>query len=249
MTSPLDVLYLAAIFDPIFSLGQPSSKKVRQVSLEGALAACFDVVNPLELGTARKDIELAKLTAQNPGRIIVVFPEGTTSNGRGILKLTPSLLSASKATKIYPLSLRYTPADVVTPMPGWTEVAKFIWRLNSAQSHCIRVRIGSPTTMSSSRTSSPDLSSTQEASPPRPQARKGYESNYFDTLQQSTAKVMETESDDDEDDEDGLTDFERNALDGVADTLARLGRVKRVGLGIEDKERFVEAWTKGRRKR
>jgi hypothetical protein len=35
-------------------------------------------------------------------------------------------------------------------------------------------------------------------------------------------------------------------LDRVAEALARLGRAKRVGLTLEDKKRFVAAWSKRR---
>ena len=39
----------------------------------------------------------------------------------------------------------------------------------------------------------------------------------------------------------------KQVLDKVAEALARLGRVKRVGLGVRDKNEFVKAWTKQRR--
>ncbi len=40
---------------------------------------------------------------------------------------------------------------------------------------------------------------------------------------------------------------EKRTLDKVAEALARLGRVKRVGLGVKDKDEFVKVWTKQRR--
>lgn len=40
---------------------------------------------------------------------------------------------------------------------------------------------------------------------------------------------------------------EKRVLDKVAEALARLGRVKRVGLGLKDKDEFVKVWTKQRR--
>jgi hypothetical protein len=40
---------------------------------------------------------------------------------------------------------------------------------------------------------------------------------------------------------------EQEVLDRVGEDLARLGRVKRVGLGVEDKIEFVKVW--GSRKR
>ena len=50
-----------------------------------------------------------------------------------------------------------------------------------------------------------------------------------------------------ESDVEGLTVYERKVLDRVAEDLARLGRVKRVGLGVKEKIDFVKAWSKTRR--
>jgi 1-acylglycerol-3-phosphate O-acyltransferase len=43
-----------------------------------------------------------------------------------------------------------------------------------------------------------------------------------------------------------LSTEEKVFLDRVADALARLGRVKRVGLGVKEKQHFVQSWTKSR---
>jgi len=248
-TSPLDILYLAAIFDPVFTQSFSDSRLVRPISLESALAACFGITNPLALGVEEKTVELAKLSKQHSNRIIVVFPEATTSNGRGILRLAPTLLSAASDTKIFPVSLRYTPPDVVTPIPGWLEAAKFIWRLNSRQTHCIRVRIGGPLTISAPPAFTASLdspaSTTAKASPRSTPARNSFESNFFDTLPSSPAQTVLGEGGD----HDELTEREKGVLDGVADGLARLGRVKRVDLGVEEKAKFVEAWAKGSKSR
>ena len=48
-------------------------------------------------------------------------------------------------------------------------------------------------------------------------------------------------------DADNMNAAEKRVLDKVAEALARLGRVKRVGLGVKDKDEFVKAWTKQRR--
>lgn len=45
----------------------------------------------------------------------------------------------------------------------------------------------------------------------------------------------------------GITAAERSILNKVADALARLGRVKRVGLGVKDKIDFINAWSRQRR--
>ncbi|KAK5174699.1 Lysophosphatidic acid:oleoyl-CoA acyltransferase 1 [Saxophila tyrrhenica] len=265
-TSPLDILYLGAIFDPIFTQSTPNSRLVQPLSLEAALASVFSVPAPAIFHTRQAPLTLAQLTAQNPDRTIVVFPETITSNGRAILPLAPSLLSASPTTRIYPVSLRYTPADIVTPIPGWTEVARFIWRLNSRPTHCIRVRVGGALTLASLPPPSGTLESPSTVSPrstgratgssatstTSPAARRstgGYETNYFDTLHaQKVPGDTDTDttlSGDGEADSEGdaeLSQQERRVLDAVAEALARLGRVKRVGLGAKEKDGFVKAW-------
>ena len=45
---------------------------------------------------------------------------------------------------------------------------------------------------------------------------------------------------------EGVKTAERRVLDRVAESLARLGRVKRVGLDVKDKNNFVTAWNKKR---
>lgn len=178
-----------------------------------------------------------------PNRVIVVFPEATTSNGRGILSLSPSPLSAPKNSKIYPVSLRYTPAEIVTPLPGWLEAARFVWRLNSRPTHCIRARIGAPLTIASTASSVADTKTNSAAA-----RRDSIDSNFFDTLGPLPVQ-SDGSSETEQKRDDGVTEQERKVLDAIADTLARLGRVKRVGLGVEEKKRFVDAWWKGRKAR
>ena len=77
--------------------------------------------------------------------------------------------------------------------------------------------------------------------------RGGFETNYFDTLQASSAQSLAGE--DEASEGDRLTNDQRQKLDAVADDLARLGRVKRVDLGVAEKARFIEAWAKSAKSR
>ncbi|KAK4503214.1 hypothetical protein PRZ48_006642 [Zasmidium cellare] len=232
-TSPLDVIYLAAIFDPIFTQSFPGSRKVQPLSLEGALAGCF-AMPP----SPQNAIDLSELVKQNPQRVIVVFPESTTSNGRGVLRLSPALLSAADTTHIFPVSLRYTPADVVTPIPGWIEALRFLWKLCSRSTHCIRVRIGLPMT----------LAQQKSVSDPEPRGRQrsnGYDTNFFDSFKANGGDGGKAESF-----SASLGPAEQRSLDLVAESLSRLGRAKTLGLGVEEKIKFVDAWTgKSKKKR
>ncbi|KAI1768036.1 hypothetical protein GGR53DRAFT_479642 [Hypoxylon sp. FL1150] len=139
-TSPVDALYLAAIFDPIFTVSYPSTRKVRRVSLLGAILHAL--APPPTRGPPPSATGLTTLRAlveQNPHRVVAVFPEMTTTNGKGILPLSPSLLATPPDARIFPVSMRYTLPDITTPVPG--EYLGFLWNLLSRPKHLIRVRI------------------------------------------------------------------------------------------------------------
>lgn len=218
-TSAIDPLYLAAIFDPIFTASYPTTRQVRRVSLLEAVVRSFfhPSTTPAD-GAEMLDLQI--LTAQNPKRYVVVFPECTTSNGRAILPFSPSLLSASPKTKIYPVSLRYTSPDITTPIPH--TYFTFLWNLCSKPTHCIRTRIAEYVYNPANKQANPTTSAIDATEV----------SSEADTLVGS--------------DEDlSMNREERAFLDKIAEALARLGRVKRVGLGVKEKQDFVAMWTKG----
>ncbi|KAI9889633.1 MAG: hypothetical protein M1814_005141 [Vezdaea aestivalis] len=231
-TSPIDSLYLAAIFDPLFTASYPHARKVEPISLLTAILRALR--GPLEHPPPGTElVDLSTLIQQYPSRAIAVFPECTTTNGRGILAFSPSLLSASPSTRIYPVSLRYTPGDVTTPVPG--AYRRFLWNLLSRHTHCIRVRIAE-----SIQTPEPESANASANS---------YATNYFDTLQDSS---RDGASNGDrllsEAKPAALSVSEKKTLDQVCEALARLGRVKPVALGVKDKVAFVQAWVKHRRR-
>ncbi|KAJ5102519.1 hypothetical protein N7532_003048 [Penicillium argentinense] len=220
-TSPIDAVYLAAIFDPIFTASYPNTKRVERISLLQAILRAFAQPSVLpEPGTQLVDV--ATLVSKYPNRPIVIFPECTTTNSRGILPLSHSLLGVHSKTKIFPVSLRYTPVDVVTPIPG--SYISFLWTLLSKPTHCIRVRIAECVQRGANALDTPPARSTRQTT---------YNTNYLDTLDQ------EIDGD--------ITSAEKALLDQVGDSLARLGRVKRVGLGVKEKVDFVRMWSKMRK--
>lgn len=176
----------------------------------------------LEPPAGAKLIDLDALLRHRPDRCVAVFPESTTTNGRGILPFSPSLLAVPQKTKIFPVSLRYTPADITTPVPGG--YLNFLWNLCSKPTHCIRVRIAEPVYNDS----------VSASNPPR---RNSYQTNLLDDLHKK-AELPREQGD--------MNDAEQKVLDKIAEALARLGRVKRLGLTLEDKEKFVKVWTKKR---
>lgn len=68
--------------------------------------------------------------------------------------------------------------------------------------------------------------------------QKKYDTNFFDSFQSSES-----------DDAEGLKPADRRSLDLVAESLSRLGRAKTLGLGVEEKIRFIDAWTGKAKKR
>ncbi|KEF57143.1 uncharacterized protein A1O9_07333 [Exophiala aquamarina CBS 119918] len=232
--SPIDALYLAAIFDPVFVATYPHTRLVEPISLFQAVVRSFthpklyppDGVNLVDLDVFMK---------RNSNRITVVFPECTTTNGRGILPMSPSLLAVSARTKVFPVSLRYTPADVTTPIPH--NYFSFLWNLCSKPSHCIRIRIAEAIFNVSKRS----IDSIAKSS--------SLNANYLDTLGSDGAASDADTLVGSEEGEGPTTKEERAFLDKIAEALARLGRVKRVGLGVKDKIDFVAMWTKSQKRR
>ncbi|KAF2845509.1 hypothetical protein T440DRAFT_472539 [Plenodomus tracheiphilus IPT5] len=248
-TSPLDPLYLAGIFQPIFTRSYPDTRLVERITLLRAILLAFSPPALVPSPTA-KLVTLAHLTRTNPTKIIAVFPETTTTNGRGILPLSPSLLSADGKTKIYPVNLRYTPQDVTTPVPGGA--FSWFWRLLSKPTHQMRVRIASHVYNSASQDSPSNSASSSGAA-----MATGYDTNIFENVEfRNGVNVAHGEAGDDmHGDENsgggeqngGLNGKEQNVLDRIGEDLARLGRVKRVGLGVKEKVQFCKVWGSRRR--
>lgn len=225
-TSPIDSLYLAAIFDPIFTVSYPHTRQVEYISLFGSILRALSKPKEYPSKGARMT-DLKTLVEEHPKRVIVVFPECTTTNGGGILPFSPSLLTTPPGTKIFPISLRYTPPDVTTPVPG--QYWSFIWNLLSQPTHCIRVRIAEVVYNTSTRTDAIENGDK-------------FLTNILDSLGDGSATASSTTSLGSLGDD--TTAEERRVLDKVGEALARLGRVKRVGLTVKDKTAFVAAWSK-----
>ena len=223
-TSPVCSLYLAAIFDPVFTISYPSTRLVQPISLLQAILHAFQAPrqDPPKNATL---VDLKTLIARYPHQAVVVYPECTTTNGRGILPFSTSLLTAPSAAKIFPVSLRYTPADITTPLPG--TYITFLWNLLSKPTHCIRVRIAESVHNTS------ELHATRSAN--------GTRDLVYDDRASSSDTLLGSE------DTDTTTSAQRKVLDKVGEALARLGRVKRVGLNVKDKQAFIKAYSKAKR--
>ena len=214
-TSPIDSLYLAAIFDPIFTASFPSTRQLERVTLLQAILRAFQAPR-VQAPVHSKLYDLETLMRLHPHQAIVVFPECTTTNGRGILPFSTSLLTTPPTAKIFPVSLRYTAADITTPVPGmyWT----FLWNLLSKPTHCIRVRIAEST------------------------YNNAIPNVHVDLMQEDRASSSDTLLGSDEGDTPSSS--EKKVLERVSEALARLGKARTVGLNVKDKTGFVKAYKK-----
>ncbi|CAI6337299.1 unnamed protein product [Periconia digitata] len=222
--SPLDPLYIAGIFTPVFTRSWPLEKKVEVISLFGAIRLAFSKPE-LEPPRTAKLATLKELTEKYPNSIICVFPETTTTNGRGVLRFSPSLLTADPSTKIYAVHVKYTPGDITTPVPG--TVLSWTWRLLSKPTHYMRVRIARHIFNSTSTlTTKADVTDT------------GFDANIFDSPHMHNRMVNGNAAEETRKEE---------WLETIREDFARLGRVKRTALGVQEKVEFVKIWSKRRR--
>ncbi|KAH6883502.1 hypothetical protein B0T10DRAFT_411144 [Thelonectria olida] len=133
-TYPIDAIFLAAVFDPIFTVLYPRSRLVQELSL---LQAIFRVgTNETSPSSHANLTDLKTVLKRHPDRIIAVLTEYSATNGTGTV---PSTLGLSDAVKIFCISIQYLPADVSTPAPG-TYLA-LMWTLLSRPMRRIRLRI------------------------------------------------------------------------------------------------------------
>ncbi|KPM36614.1 hypothetical protein AK830_g9958 [Neonectria ditissima] len=207
-TSPIDAVYLAAIFDPIFTISYPETRQVQRI---GLLSAVIMALSPVRIAPPRnaKLVEVKDLLAEYPNRVIAVFPECGTTNGKAILPFSPSVLQCPPDVHVFPVSIRYTPPDVTTPVPGrWIT---FFWNLLSRPTTCIRVRIAEGQMNSAAALT-----------------------NGISTDNHSELRYRN-------DTGAAVSGDEQRVLDRIGEALARLGRVKRVGLTMKDKATFVDA--------
>ncbi|KAL7942869.1 hypothetical protein V8C42DRAFT_141298 [Trichoderma barbatum] len=210
-TSPVDAIYLAAIFDPVFTVSYPGERKVRRIGLLSAVMKALAPVTTAPPESA-KLVDLKELVQQYPNRVIAVFPECGTSNGKAILPFSPSILQSPADMHIFPVSIRYTPSEITTPIPG--QWLRFLWTLLSRPTTCIRVRIAEGQTNKAAAKTSDNISVAGSGD----LSYRGGSST-------------------------GLNSEEQKLLDWIGEALARLSRVKRVGLTMKDKAAFVRAWT------
>ena len=159
-------------------------------------------------------------------RIIAVFPEATTTNGRGVLRFAPCLDTLHGDVEIFPVSLRYSPADVTTPVPGTYGYTLFA--LLARPTHCIRVRIGEVLR----NNSSDDRGGEEFAGDSSDTVTDGLNGGGGGSGGRGEKEGMDKQS---------------RLSERGAEALARIARSKRLNLGVKEKMAFVEAWSRNKR--
>jgi hypothetical protein len=209
-TSPIDAVYLAAIFDPVFTVSYPGTRGLQRI---GLLRAAMMALAPVKTSPPPNAqlVDIKDLLREYPGRVIAVFPECGTTNGKAILPFSPSILQCPPDVHVFPVSIRYSPSDVTTPVPGrWLT---FVWALLSRPTTCIRVRVAEGQINTAAAQTNGASTALVGAGDLRART--------------SADSVISSE--------------EQRVMDRIGEALARLSRVKRVGLTMKDKDSFVTA--------
>lgn len=115
--SPLDGFVYSALFDPVFIVPHASSRVYQELGPFGVFVKALgipEIVPP----THGESLSKIVFEATSRGRAVVIFSEGTTSNGRGLLPLLNiDFHQLSQNTKIIPAGLRIAPQYITTPLP------------------------------------------------------------------------------------------------------------------------------------
>ena len=140
----LDILAINAVRPVRFV----SKADVRHWPLLGWLVACGGTLF-IERERKRDALRVVHQVAQalREGEVIAVFPEGTTSDGQGVLPFHANLLQAAIATEapVQPLVLCYREAGArvsrAAPYVGDTSLAESVWAVAGADGLQVHVQI------------------------------------------------------------------------------------------------------------
>lgn len=181
--------------------------------------------------SSSKSLEEYSREAKGSGKVVVVFAEGTSSNGKSLLPLLltepePSTAESSTAGATYPTAIKYGRSSIATPTP--TSAAAWLWRaLYAFQYGFVRVRFGVP--LDAGRQYG--TASASGSSTPSSATVSGLRENYAQITPSSVVN-------------DGLS---YKSL--VSSGICRAGRLKEVGLGIPSKLEYVETQKKTLKKK
>ncbi|KAK9474522.1 uncharacterized protein V1510DRAFT_411270 [Dipodascopsis tothii] len=137
--SPLDAAVYAALFPCVFAI--PGERGgVGRYSAAGVWA------HALRFAATAEPHTLADIAAdaRRAGRAVVLFVEGTPSNGRALVHPLWAALDTLADGRVLPCALKYAPMDVSTPIPPRSAVHYALRVLARWRGWSVRVRLGAP---------------------------------------------------------------------------------------------------------
>lgn len=147
--SYLDILALAALHPGQFV----AKKEMEEWPFFGSLARQLGTFF-IDRGDARASQRVLKDAAEvlRAGRVLVIFPEGTTSDGNGVGEFfaAPFETAVTANSPVVPVTLRYEDvlrpghADRNCPFIGEDTLAGHLWRLTASAPLTLRVEFGLP---------------------------------------------------------------------------------------------------------
>ena len=128
MTSPIDVMLLVYLYpSALFTAGDIEMLYQPQSALSAFFARFYTT-------RVRKGVPIQDLRRQYKDRVIIICPEATTSNNRGLLSFCPLMVDSA-----FVVSIKYNnPPYLATPLPG--QQLNFFWGLTSLLSHHCRIK-------------------------------------------------------------------------------------------------------------
>ncbi|KAF9391827.1 hypothetical protein CPB97_005235 [Podila verticillata] len=215
-SSYIDVLYLAFRYDPVFTQVYPETLTVRQISLWQALrlSGSYPELAP-EAGVETLPLlEFTKAMHKKGAGPVVVFPEGTTTNNRAILKFVPIFKDWQVPETSIDISILTLKYDYRKFAPTFTVGLDNSYRFG----HLFRTCAQFVNTLSVK-----SLNPEESPSNPNFSAMEGLSS----TPQAAAAGIIEPV------DEDALGSV-------ILNLMGRITRYRKLGLNVKDKADFLD---------
>lgn len=146
--SPLDGLVYSSLLDPLFAIPTDKSDNFVVCSAFSLFFRALSLPSEAEKDPGKTLQELFE-SAESQSKVLIIFPEGTTSNGRGLLPFNNEIRfeTLPSQAKIFPTALKYDPPEISSPLPTNSVSWFFLKALCQFRITCY-VRIGqSPPTL------------------------------------------------------------------------------------------------------
>ncbi|KAK7203081.1 hypothetical protein BZA70DRAFT_81197 [Myxozyma melibiosi] len=144
--SPLDAMVYSTEFDCCFVIPTPTGAYQTYNTLQAFIAATR-LPNITKLSGSSSVLSDIVSKAKSKDKVVVLFAEGTTTNGRGFLyssAMKIKLDSTSTENTLIPSHIKYTPPDVSTPVPVSSVFIYLLKLMCNWKGWSVRVQFGTP---------------------------------------------------------------------------------------------------------